>query len=93
LGIASRCAERNPKVSELDEIGVRCIGPSVPLPQRVWHPRTIAWIIAMSYRNLCNWARSANVLRHQQLANRLAFPTNLVKSIGKITVNAAKVRL
>jgi hypothetical protein len=29
MGTASRCAKRNPKVGELEEIGVKRIGPSV----------------------------------------------------------------
>ena len=33
MGTASRCAKRHPRVSELDAIEVRCIGPSVPLRQ------------------------------------------------------------
>ena len=33
MGTASRCAKRLPRVSELDAIEVRCIGPSVPLRQ------------------------------------------------------------
>jgi hypothetical protein len=92
MGTAICCAKRNPKLSEIDEIRVRCICTSVPLRQRTCARGRYLGSSQCLYRNLCNWRESANVLRHRQLANRAAFLTNLVKSIEKSTLMPGRAK-
>jgi hypothetical protein len=44
----------------------------------------------MSYRNLCNWRNGPTSFDISSWPTGRLFPTNLVKSIGKITVNAGE---
>jgi len=88
MGTASRCAKRNPKVSELDEIGVRCIGPSVPFRQRICtRGRNLGssqCLIAISVIGTIGQRPSTSAIGQQ-----VGFSHESRQKYRKITVNAA----